>query len=421
MRILIATDAFPPVCGGSGWSTYELARGLRSRGHHVVVVQTHEHDESQIPVYDGFGVIGYRASAPPVPFVRNYLRNERLYPRLGAFLSELIDRERIDLVHAQHVLTGPASVIAARAARVPSVCTVRDYWPMCYWGDLIQDVATGSLCPGCSASAMSRCIRPRTGRAWPMATPAIPYMRANLRLKQHTLSQADAVVAVSHKMADMLRERAELGHARVETIPNAVDVARLRAQADGSPPPLDRPYALFVGKLAPNKGVDALVDVIAHAGLDIPLVVIGEGPERRLLEEAASRTKREILLLGWLDREAVFQWLRHARLLVFPSGWLEPLSRVLLEASALGVPIAATDTGGTSDILIHEETALLSRTNGELTRSVARLAGNAELRERLGSAARLFATSHFDTPVVMERMERLYLDVLEQFHRRAGT
>src|SRR5205085_408397 len=39
MHILIATDAFPPVCGGSGWSSYELARGLRARGHRITVVQ----------------------------------------------------------------------------------------------------------------------------------------------------------------------------------------------------------------------------------------------------------------------------------------------------------------------------------------------------------------------------------------------
>ena len=39
MNVLLATDAFPPVCGGSGWSTFELARGLRRRGHSVTIVQ----------------------------------------------------------------------------------------------------------------------------------------------------------------------------------------------------------------------------------------------------------------------------------------------------------------------------------------------------------------------------------------------
>ena len=41
MRILITTDAFPPTAGGSGWSTYELARGLRARGHDIFIVRTY--------------------------------------------------------------------------------------------------------------------------------------------------------------------------------------------------------------------------------------------------------------------------------------------------------------------------------------------------------------------------------------------
>ena len=39
MKILLPTDSFPPNCGGSGWSTYELARGLVERGHDVLVVK----------------------------------------------------------------------------------------------------------------------------------------------------------------------------------------------------------------------------------------------------------------------------------------------------------------------------------------------------------------------------------------------
>ena len=191
MRILIATDAFPPVAGGSGWSTYELAKGLRARGHHVAVVRTYSERDAVPGEYDGFAVVGFPAFAPPVPFVRNYIRNERLYERLGSYLADVIKTERIDLVHAQHVLTGPSSVIAARRAGIPSVCTVRDYWPVCYWGDVLADPGGGVLCPGCSASAMTRCLGPRTGAAWPAALPAIPYMRANLRHKQAALADAD--------------------------------------------------------------------------------------------------------------------------------------------------------------------------------------------------------------------------------------
>jgi glycosyltransferase involved in cell wall biosynthesis len=421
MRILIATDAFPPVCGGSGWSTYELARGLRQRGHHVVIVQPRR-DGAAAPPYDGFDVIGYRATAPPVPFVRNYVRNERLYGRLARFLESIIVRERIDLVHGQHLLTAPSAVRAARAAGIPSVCTVRDYWPVCYWGDLTKHADAGGQCPACSPLAMTACVRPHAGAAWPLAVPWIPYMRSNLGLKQRDLGAADAIVAVSRRMATDLRERAPAFAAtRIETIPNAVDVRGVRGAALHAPRPLPDQYALFVGKLAPNKGVTDLVEAVAGAALAMPLVVVGDGPERARLVDAAARARCDLRVLGWLDRDVVFQWMRHACLMVFPSGWQEPLSRVLIEASALGVPIAAMDTGGTADIVVDEETGLLSRSVGELAADLKRLAADDGLRARLGHAARARAEAQFDVPVILDRMERLYEDLIARGRTRAGA
>jgi glycogen synthase len=409
MRILIATDAFPPTSGGSGWSTYELARGLRARGHHIAIVRTYSERDPVPGDYDGFAVAGFPAFAPPVPFLRNYVRNERLYARLGAYLAGIIRKEKIDLVHAQHVLTGPSSVMAARRAGVPSVCTVRDYWPVCYWGDVLADPSADEVCPGCSATAMTRCLRPRTGPAWPAALPAIPYMRANLRHKQRTLADADAIVAVSGYVGAALRERApELGRARIEAIPNGIDVPGVCAGADASARPIQERYALFVGKLAKNKGAHALVDVAERARLEMPLVVIGDGPERGSIEHAAKAATRDVRIVGWRNRGEVFQWLRHAELLIFPSVWPEPLSRVLIEASALSVPIAAMNTGGTSDIIVDRETGLLSTTAADLAEDVARLASDAPLRARLGEAAAKHAALHFDIPVVIARMEALY-------------
>ena len=59
LRVLISTDAFPPVCGGSGWSTYELARALRATGHHVLVTRPRVDQSSSVDVevYDGFQVL----------------------------------------------------------------------------------------------------------------------------------------------------------------------------------------------------------------------------------------------------------------------------------------------------------------------------------------------------------------------------
>ena len=75
-------------------------------------------------------------------------------------------------------------------------------------------------------------------------------------------------------------------------------------------------------------------------------------------------------------------------MLVFPSRGPESLSRVLLEASALGVPIAAMNTGGTPDIVKHEETGLLSTTPDALADDVRRLVGDEALRSAAGVAPR---------------------------------
>ncbi len=411
MRILIATDAFPPRSGGSGWSTYELARGLRARRHTVLLLQTYTERDPVPKGYDEFTVDAFPAFAPKIPFVRNYFRNEHLYPRLGAHLETIIRREKIDLIHAQHMLTGPPAIMAARLTGIPSICTVRDYWPLSYWGDWLSDS------PGVSSSTSSaeivRSLRARVGLAWPLGLPAVRYMQMNVRNKQESLAAATVIVAVSQYVASALRARApELGGTRIEAIPNAVDIQAMHAAADGPKPPTPGPYALFVGKLEKNKGAGTLGDVVARARLDMPLVVIGEGPEREVIQRDAAAAGRTVRMLGWLDRREVFRWLQHATMLIFPSAWPEPLSRVLIEASALSVPIAAMNTGGTPDIVVDEETGLLSASVEELAADVARLAADAALRHRLGAAARSRAESHFDLPVVIDRMEKLYADAM---------
>jgi glycosyltransferase involved in cell wall biosynthesis len=248
---------------------------------------------------------------------------------------------------------------------------------------------------------------------WPLGVPAIPYMRANLSLKRRRVAMADAVIAVSGAIARDLRARApELAGTRLETIPNPVDVPGIRTAADRTARKLDRPYAIYVGKLEPNKGAGKLIATLDRARLDWPLVVVGEGSEQAAIETAARASGRDVRFTGWLERDDVLGWLRHASLLVFPSHGPESLSRVLLEASALGVPVAAMDTGGTRDIVIDEETGLLSRTADELGDDVARLRADEPLRERLGRAARERTERLFDASSVLDRIESLYRELI---------
>jgi glycogen synthase len=412
LNILLPTDAFPPRCGGSGWSSYELARALRARGHRLSLVQPRPgQGAGGEREYDGFRVREIAAAAPDVPFVRNYFKNERLTRTLTPILDEEIRRGAIDIVHAQHVLTAPAAIAAANAAGVPVVCTVRDYWPVCYWSDLIHDPSADGLCPACTTGAMRTCIRPRAGAAWPLALPLIPYMAANLERKRAALACADAIVAVSSTIAADLRARApELARSRIEVIPNPVNLDALTAAVEDTTPPLEEPYVVYVGKLAPNKGVDRLLAALRDAPLSWTVALVGDGPDRAVLERAAADLRTRVVFTGWVERDEALRWMRHASLLAFPSHGPESLSRVLIEASALGVPIAAMDTGGTRDIVVHGETGLLSSSVSGFAADLRRLVDDRPLAARLAAGARARARG-FDAASVAERIDRLYADL----------
>jgi glycosyltransferase involved in cell wall biosynthesis len=239
-------------------------------------------------------------------------------------------------------------------------------------------------------------------------------MRANLRTKRRTLAQASAIIAVSSAIARDLAARApELSATPMFTIPNPVDMTALDEAHLRAPRPLADPYVLFAGKLAINKGVQFLLPAFQRAGLALPLVVVGDGPLRATLEAEARTAGADVRVLGWLDRDQVWAWMRHARILAFPSYGPESLSRVLIEAAALGVPIAAMDTGGTRDIIEPEVTGLLARDVDGFARDLARLDRDERLRAAVSGAARADVHTRFSAGSVVQRVERVYRGLLD--------
>ena len=413
LSVLLVTDSFPPGSGGSGWSTFELARQLHLRGHRVSVVHASAGDATGIEdtTYEQIPVTRYRTRVPDVPALRNVLKNERLWASLTEMLVTRGRTTPVDLIHAQHVITTVPSVRAARRLAVPVVATVRDYWPVCYWSDLIINDKASGLCPACTVGNMMTCSKNRAGALGPVAWGLIPYMRHNLATKRTTLAQADATIGVSSVItADLLARAPELNASRVTTIPNPVNMADLEVRNRGA----EEPFVLYAGKLATNKGVQYLLPALDEAKVDWPLVVVGDGPLRASLEADAVRRGRVVRWLGWRNRTEVLDLMRGATMLAFPSYGPESLSRVLIEASALGLPIAAMNTGGTRDILTHDVTGLVADTAEAFAKQLARLAGDPELRQRLGTAAAAHARETFDASQVAARVEAVYRGVLSR-------
>jgi glycosyltransferase involved in cell wall biosynthesis len=252
---------------------------------------------------------------------------------------------------------------------------------------------------------MTRCVKGRVPVAAPLSWGAIPYMKGDLLAKRRALGRAGATLAVSGTIAAELEAA---GIPRVEVVPNIVDPEETRAMAAPEPSfPLPERFLLFVGKLEDNKGVRLLVPAVAAARTGLPLLVLGEGSLAHVVKFDAHAAGVPLLLRGWAERQDVLRALARARALVFPSLWPEPLSRVILEALALGTPVAAMDTGGTREILEHGRGGFLVPDVPGLADAVARLARDDALRHEISEAARERAHA-FSPEALVPRYEAVY-------------
>lgn len=155
---------------------------------------------------------------------------------------------------------------------------------------------------------------------------------------------------------------------RISTVYIPIDIEQIRSRSEASLQEAEKlkPYLLAVGRLMPQKGFDILLNAYALArqqGLQERLVIAGEGPQRRSLEELIHKLNLNghVLLAGF--QENPYAWMKHAALFVSSSRF-EGFCRVLAEAQAVGTPVVSTDCpdgpaevleGGESGVLVENE------------------------------------------------------------------
>jgi glycosyltransferase involved in cell wall biosynthesis len=348
--------------------------------------------------------------------------------RYAQLVGEVARRMDADLVHAQHMLSVPAAVGAAdRAARqgrrLTVVSTVRDYWPLCIYSTMQIPTTRPGLpgeepCPRCWRTPdLLRCLWGAQGAGSVRLWPAVLPRQAITAGRRRALAASDAVIAVSRFVAGELQRANAVPPARLHVLPNLVDVAHV-ARITATPPwdtvglAPDAPFLLFVGKLEPNKGAQLLPAALRAAGVgpDLPVVLAGDGPlEGRLRREGAAAGLD--LRFAYLDNDDVLRLMARAVMLLFPSAWNEPLSRVLLEGCAAGACILALDTGGTPDA-ITGDSGVLVPDMAAFARELRALLSDVPRRETLRQGARTIARARFDEPVVIAQVEALYEHVL---------
>lgn len=189
---------------------------------------------------------------------------------------------------------------------------------------------------------------------------------------------------------------------RLTSIPNGVDLAAWGQPGEPASLPWgpDAEAVLYVGRLAPQKRVDVLLEAAAQLAAQRPnfrLALAGEGPLREALEAQVDDLglRDRVAFLGVCEDVASLH--RAATAFVLPSEG-EGMPNVLLEALAAGTPSVATEVAGTREVARHEQEALLVPPNDPraLAQALDRLLGDADLRQRLRAGGQARVAAHYD-------------------------
>ena len=237
----------------------------------------------------------------------------------------------------------------------------------------------------------------------------------NLRIERVSLRMASTLVAVGEVQRQQIRATFGLGESAIRTVWNGVPLEAVepdgsfRTRVGGA----DRVLIGTIATMIPQKGLPDLLRV-AQKLRDIDpralFVIVGEGGLRREIEDLRNRlgVADSVVLAGWI-RNASKVALPEFDVFFQPSLW-EAMSIAVLEAMAAGRAIVATNVGENRHLIEHESEGLLVEPGDVdgMTRALARVVQDADLRRRLGDAAAKKAVKQFTVARMARAYEQIY-------------
>ena len=185
--------------------------------------------------------------------------------------------------------------------------------------------------------------------------------------------------------------------------------------ADAPPEDYGQVRLVFVGRIAPVKGLRLLVAAMKEIGDSIPglqLILVGDGPDRTIIETLAAPLKDRIYFTGYRSQSEVAEILKTADICVLPS-FAEGVPVFLMEALASGKPIIATQVAGVGELVKSGENGLLVSPGDVdgLVDAIRDLSDDPARRTTMGENGRQRVAQDFDIRIEAARLARLFVGV----------
>ena len=334
MKILLVHNAYQQPGGED--VVFEQEKTLLVRaGHRVAAYCRSNHEISELSAIERAMVI------PNTIWSRDSHR---------AF-AQLLRRENPDVVHIHNtfMMISPSIYGACRDQGVPVVQTLHNFRLLCPAATFFRD---GKVCEECVDDGLWKSVSHGCYRDSHSATAAVALMLAVHRKLDTWNELVDRFIALS----DFSRDKFVASGFPAEKIvvkPNFV-------APDPGPGNCDGEYALFIGRLSREKGLQTLVQAWMRLQNRVPLQIIGDGPERQALEQRVKTGGScAITFRGRCSHEETLRSVKRAKFVVLPSECYENFPMSIVEAFACGTPVICSRLGGMAELVDDHRTGLL--------------------------------------------------------------
>ncbi|WAL62758.1 glycosyltransferase family 4 protein [Thermocoleostomius sinensis] len=312
-----------------------------------------------------------------------------------------------DVMHVQNFfpLISPSIYYAAKAEGVPIVQTLHNYRLLCpnalfFRGGQVCEDCLGKVIP--YPGVQHGCYRENK-----VASAGVATLLTVHRFMRTWTKTVDLYVALT----EFARQKFIEGGLPAEKIvvkPHFIHPDPGLGQGSGG-------YALYVGRLSVEKGLDTLLDAWTLLGDRIPLKIVGDGPLSDRVIEATQRLPK----VEWLGRKPlaeVYRLMGEATCLIFPSKWYETFGRVAVEAFAKGTPVIAANIGAIAELVDNGRTGLhfCPGDPDDLSKQVKWLLENPATLAHMRQAAR----AEFEAKYTVERNYQELINIYTIAHKR---
>ena len=401
-RVIIASNYYPPAfVGGAEIIAHRQLRALHDGGHARGLAFTldvsQEHPEGTVTasLFEGVPVI--RVCMPPTVFDLNAVH---FFSRIiNDVFRSLCGLVRPTVLHCHNLFGLSMGIVdIAKAFGAKVFFTLHDNWGFCYKNTMLD--RNGQLCGDVFDCDACKDAMTAGGIRIPMGL-----RRSYLR---RVFEKADALISPSRYLADMYL-RVGFDYHRLHVLWNGIDMEQY---ADVSPAAGAEIRITFAGYFGAHKGVDVLIRAVARLKRkDVRLNLVGSGAE-----EAAYRALAESLGVGsclrfWgkIDNRDMKKVYQETDIYCLPSVWPENQPVSITEAMACGIPVVASDLGGSRELVSDGETGWIfpAGDDAALADRLSALLDDPALRRQMGRAGRA-RVSKADFSAQVARLAGLY-------------